>query len=153
MYCREWMNCVSLELQAALLTLGWTWLIVFWSGCRGGWSSECTEQTRMTQIRDYNLLAQWASIAFSLRTHSLKPANSVLPERNSQHTTYFSIRHRIIADDQIKPEQFRSNKVVLFNNNNILYQLESPRNKTNQCDQAAEVHRPNQVPDEAGGQN
>lgn len=53
----------------------------------------------------------------------------------------------------MKPEQFKPNKVVLLNNNNILYWLEPHRNKTNQCDQAAEVHRSNQVPDEAGGQN
>lgn len=76
---------------------------------------------------------------------------SGLPKRNSQH-----IFHRIIAEDQIKPEElFKPNKVVLFNdnNNNILYQLEKDRNKINQCDQAAEVHHPNQVPDEAEGQN
>lgn len=53
-----------------------------------------------------------------------------------------------MTENQIKPEKFKPNKVVLFynnNNNNILYQLESNRNKTNQYDQAAEVHQPNQL--------
>ncbi len=67
MYCKKWMSYISSELRAALLTLGWTWLIVFWSGCRGGWSSECPERRRMTQIGDYK-----AAVVSSLRSHFLE---------------------------------------------------------------------------------
>lgn len=62
-----WMPC-----DLCRLTLGWTWLIVFWSGCRGGWSSECPGPTRMTQIRDYKLLTRWVSSVFSLTNQWLK---------------------------------------------------------------------------------
>lgn len=60
-----------------------------------------------------------------------------------------------MTEDQIYTEQFKPNKVALFNNddNNILRQLESHRNKINQCDQASEAHHPNQVQDDDGGQN
>lgn len=160
---------IGSELWAALLTWGWTWLIVFCSGCRGGWSSECPEQIRTTR-GGYNLSTRSGvtqplkdvlsgseqiseAVEGNHKMHIHRPVDLFLkyPTNWAHTTTFVSFSHRIITVGRIKAKQFKANRVALLNDNNIL--LESDRNKTNQCDQAAEVHQPNPFPDDTGGQN
>lgn len=132
------------------VTSGWTWLIVFWSGCRAGWSSECPGKTRGTHQWRQSLGRRWGRRS-SPGARRSRPWRSLISRKIWTYCIYFASFKKPPYPLPLPPSQYKQSRSVPTAAASWT-KSESCGNEINQCDRAGRGStEPNQV--EGGGQN